>query len=82
MEDLADRRRLLRDAVVAYLVKHPAASDTAEGICRWWLRPSGYEDDVTIVEGALVELVGARKMQRRELPDGGVVYFASRGSGE
>jgi hypothetical protein len=78
MDELADQRRLLRAAIVAYLVRHPAASDTAEGICRWWLRPSGCEDDVAMVQGALEELVGAGKMQRRELPDGGVVYLAAR----
>jgi hypothetical protein len=76
-DDLAERRRRLRGAIVAYLEKHPAASDTPDGICRWWLRPSGSDEDVATVEQALEELVLTGEMQRRLLPDGGVVYLAA-----
>jgi hypothetical protein len=77
VHDLAERRRRVRGAIVAYLEKHPAALDTPEGICRWWLRPTGSEEDVATVEQALEELVATGEMRRRLLPDGGVVYLAA-----
>ena len=82
MDDPARQRVLVREAIVAYVLKHPAASDTAEGIWRWWLRPMGREEDVTMVEEALEELVGSGVIRRRALPDGGIVFFAARGGRE
>ena len=77
MSDRAERRRSAREAIVAHLVKHPAGSDTAEGICRWWLNAATPEEDVSVVEEALEELVAAGTMRRRLLPDGGVVFLAT-----
>jgi hypothetical protein len=37
MNDVSDLMRVVH-ALVAYLLAHPQASDTAEGIARWWLR--------------------------------------------
>jgi hypothetical protein len=37
MSDVSDLMRVVH-ALVAYLLAHPQASDTAEGIARWWLR--------------------------------------------
>jgi hypothetical protein len=82
MNEPAEQRQLVCDAIVAYLLKHPAGSDTAEGICRWWLRPKEGEEDMATVEEALEELVRTGVMQRRLLPDGGVVYLAARGTGK
>ena len=78
MNDPADQRRRARDSIMAHLRQHPDASDTAAGICWWWLRPAGQEEDLTVVEDALEELVSSGVMRRRQLPDGGVVYLASR----
>jgi hypothetical protein len=80
MNDPAEHRRLVRDAIVAHIQQHPDASDTAEGISGWWLGPSGCGESLTVVEEALDELVRSGVMRRRQLPDGGVVYRASRGS--
>jgi hypothetical protein len=76
--DPVEHRRLVRDAIVAHLLKHPGASDTAEGICQWWLDPAGREEDITVVEEALEDLVGGGVMRRRRLPDGGIVYLGGR----
>lgn len=81
MSDPADERRLVHDAIVEHLTKHPAAADTAEGIRSWWLGPAQREEDITVVEHALQDLVDSGMMRRRTLPDGGVLYFAARAGG-
>jgi hypothetical protein len=40
-----------------YLREHPRASDTAEGIQRWWLAPNFGEVALATVEMALKELL-------------------------
>jgi hypothetical protein len=82
MSDPEEERRVVRDAIVAHLLKHPEASDTAEGICSWWLGPLEREEDVIVVEEALEDLVISGVMRRRQLPDGGVVYYAARRGGQ
>jgi hypothetical protein len=68
----------LRDAIVDYVRAHPDASDSIEGIRFWWLPPDEREEDLELVARVLEQLVAAGAMQRRRLPDGGVVYSAKR----
>ena len=35
--ELNDRLRLLAQKILQYLMEHPEAKDTIEGISRWWL---------------------------------------------
>jgi hypothetical protein len=46
------------DEVLAYLVEHPQAQDTIEGIVRWWLSEQTIRYGVADVEVALSGLVG------------------------
>jgi Fe2+ or Zn2+ uptake regulation protein len=69
-----ERSGAIRDAILAYLLKHPRASDSVTGICSWWLREEGVEEERTVVEGVLEELAGARLIRRFELPDGTIVF--------
>jgi hypothetical protein len=50
-------REALKHQILRYLVEHPSARDSVEGIHAWWLRP---EDDAMRpeVEEALADLVG------------------------
>jgi hypothetical protein len=81
MDDRAEHRSRIRDAIVAHLQAHADASDTAEGIRGWWLGPRGCEEDVTVVEEALDELVMSGLVRRRPLPDGGVIYTNAAAGG-
>lgn len=42
--------------ILGYLLKHPRARDTAQGILVWWLPPDAHAS-VAEVEGALAKLV-------------------------
>ena len=63
--------------VVRYLDAHPDASDTVEGIARWWLARQRLEDAKEIVRTALDLLVDRGVLQARTLP-GGVTLFEKR----
>ena len=49
-------REILGQQILRYLLVHPGARDSAEGIRVWWLRP-GCEATAPEVEEALDELV-------------------------
>jgi hypothetical protein len=45
--------------ILAYLVQHPRAQDTFEGILEWWVLERYIERQRLAVEGAMEELVGS-----------------------
>jgi hypothetical protein len=57
-----------------YLATHPKASDSLEGVQRWWLGEGEVEAPSTTVQQALDELVRNGALVKRMLPDGAVVY--------
>jgi len=44
-------------AILAYLVEHPHAQDTSEGVRQWWLAQRGIACDPDALRPALDELV-------------------------
>lgn len=67
----------IANAIRHYLTEHPHASDSAEGVMRWWLGPEHFGDAVSVVEEALEQLVAQRIMVKRNLPDGRAIYVAA-----
>lgn len=60
---------IVRRRVLEYLLDHPAARDTGEGIRLWWLGDTGEAGDVMVRE-ALEGLVSRGWLQTRgEKPD-------------
>ena len=64
-------------ALERYVAMHPCASDTIEGIQRWWLRGEYPAIDLRLLALALDRLVSRGAMVRRVLPGGGVVFSGS-----
>jgi hypothetical protein len=70
--------RPLADEVLAYLVTHPQAQDTVEGIAEWWLLEQKIRDAVADVEVTLRELVDRDFLIVRHCPDGRTYYGLNR----
>jgi Fe2+ or Zn2+ uptake regulation protein len=64
----------LVDAILEYLVNHPQAADSVDGVTRWWLARNGSAPARAEVERALATLVERGLLRRVELPDGTVLY--------
>jgi len=70
--------RPLADEVLAYLVQHPQAQDTMEGIAEWWLMEQRIRYAVADVEAALHELVGNDSLVASQCGDGRTYYRLNR----
>jgi hypothetical protein len=69
--------------ILRYLIAHPDAKDTVDGIARWWIAPPG--DDAPrrgwtrdVVQEAIDELVARGWVVRRETTPSHVVYGLDR----
>ncbi len=72
LEGLDGARRALAARVLEYLQRYPKATDTIEGIARFWLsgdRPTNRE-----MEGVMNELFERGQVERSLKPDGEWVY--------
>jgi Fe2+ or Zn2+ uptake regulation protein len=70
----ASSQRALIDDILDYLVNHPQAADSVDGVTRWWLAQNGTAPPQAEVERALATLVERGLLRRVELPDGTVLY--------
>jgi hypothetical protein len=70
--------RPLADEVLAYLVQHPQAQDTMEGIVEWWLLERRIRYAIADVEAALRELVGKDFLVARQCSEGRTYYRLNR----
>jgi hypothetical protein len=52
--------------ILTYLVQHPRAQDSFEGILQWWLLERYIERERTAVEAAVEELVASGLVVTRE----------------
>jgi hypothetical protein len=68
----------LADEVLAYLLQHPQAQDTMEGIAEWWLLEQRIRHSVADVEATLRELVGNDFLVARQCADGRMYYGLNR----
>jgi hypothetical protein len=60
--------------IARYLVQHPDAADTFDGITRWWLTRIRFEEATRLVAQALEGLVRDGRVVEQELPDGTLLY--------
>jgi hypothetical protein len=60
--------------VLSYLLQHPAAHDTVEGIVQWWLLEQQIQNSLAEVREALARLVASRLVVAQQFPDGRTHY--------
>lgn len=73
-----NQNRPLADEVLAYLMQHPEARDTTEGIADWWLLEQRIRSAVAEVQAALGALVSQEFVVARECRDGRTYYRLNR----
>jgi hypothetical protein len=61
-----------------YLVDHPNATDSLDGVQRWWLARSAVEAPSLSVQQALDLLIHEGSLLKKVLPDGTAVYAGNR----
>jgi len=66
------------EEILAYLVEHPEAQDTVEGIVEWWLLEQGLKRRAAAVKEALAELVASRYVVERQGRDERTHYRVNR----
>jgi hypothetical protein len=70
--------RPITDQILAYLIEHPEAQDTLEGITEWWLLEQRIRYAVSAVDGALNDLVIDNLLVTRQCADGRTYYGLNR----
>ncbi len=65
------------EAIKQYLIKRPNASETVDGVAKWWLVRQRYDDSVELVQKALDYLESHGEVIRVQLKGGKVLYRKS-----
>ncbi|OIO59468.1 MAG: hypothetical protein COX57_02900 [Alphaproteobacteria bacterium CG_4_10_14_0_2_um_filter_63_37] len=65
------------DAISRYLASRPDASETLEGVARWWLLRQRYNDSLDLVQQALDRLVAQGEVVCQNTNGGQVMYRRS-----
>jgi hypothetical protein len=71
---LDDTDAKIAGEIVRYLIRHPNAADSIDGIMQWWIPRQRYEESRATVERALAELERRGVMKHSTLPDSTVIY--------
>jgi hypothetical protein len=61
-----------------YLANHPNATDSLDGVQRWWLVRGAVEAPSLSVQQALDLLIDEGLVMKKVLPDGTAVYAGNR----
>jgi hypothetical protein len=64
------------ETILRYVIAHPDACDSLEGICDWWLVRQQRDDTRLAVASALVKLVADGWIEATTGVDGATVYRA------
>ena len=66
-------------AINRYISSRPNATETVEGVARWWLVRQRYEDSAEVVQEALNYQESQGKVTKLKVPGGKVVYCSPQG---
>ncbi len=75
-----DHMRIPRLAIniLLYLIQHPLAEDTIEGIVEWWVLKQSVDQRVSAVKKALAQLVATGLVLESRRKDGKVYYHLNQ----
>jgi hypothetical protein len=68
-----ERIVMIAEMIERYVIEHPLAADTPEGIRSWWIA-SEWQASLEDVQKALDHLVESRCLSRMVLTDGTIIY--------
>ena len=72
--------RQARRYILSYLLEHPDAGDTLEGIVEWWLLHQKIRFETRNVSQAIAELVAEGLITTQQSSDSRIIYRANRSS--
>jgi Fe2+ or Zn2+ uptake regulation protein len=75
------QQRIVIQAVLDYLVRHPSAADSAEGVARWWLMDLSEPVQPGAVKLALESMVRQGLLRTATLADGSTLYAGCASTG-
>ena len=75
---VSSQGRRVSDEILAYLIEHPEAQDTLEGITEWWLLEQRIRGAVAEVDEAIHELVANELVVSRQCADRRIYYGLNR----
>ena len=61
-------------AIDRYLASRPKATETVEGVAKWWLVRQRYKDSIELVQEALDLLVNQGEVEKVRVAGGKVLY--------
>jgi hypothetical protein len=64
--------------ILGYLLEHPEAGDTLDGIVEWWLLKQKIRFETLVVSQAIADLVAAGLIVIQSGPDSRIIYRANR----
>jgi hypothetical protein len=64
----------ISEEIQLYLLRHPNAADTLEGITKWWLARHRYEEATAVVKKALEHLIARGLVSRSANADNQCIY--------
>lgn len=65
---------LVAEEIRRYLASRPDASDTVEGIAKWWITRQRLDESLVVVRMAVDQLVAAGHLSERRRLDGTSIY--------
>ena len=73
-EGMVKKREDITGAILEYFRKNPDASDTLEGISRWWLMSEKLDATVVEVESAIEDLIVKGMIEKQTIDTGNLIY--------
>lgn len=78
--DKSKDERETRRYILGYLLEHPDAGDTLDGIVEWWLLHQKIRFETRNVSQAVAELIKQGLIVTHKGPDSRIIYKANRNS--